>query len=340
MRSIVYSQILKGPWAMWARTRNDSRQSRRLARRRSSSVPARRSGAFLHEHGKMNRLHLAIEPLEPRALLATVVWDGGPSGLGVNWQDKTNWLGDSLPGQQDDVEIGAAFAGSTISSSADVTVRSVSSQAPLNIANGTFSVSANSVLQRSLAVAGGKLLVAANLNVAGLFTWSNGVLSGGGQTFAPGGVALDAANFDLKLDGHRLVNQGAAIWTGGRQVMIYNGAVFRNAAGATFEIRVDRSFYDPKWGAAATLLNEGSIRKTTGSGETRLGGLIQNQGTIEVQQGTLILDGGGDSSGVFTAAAGATLSFDEGKFNLLAGSAVNGAGLSRRRGIRPTSTTS
>ena len=60
-------------------------------------------------------------------------------------------------------------------------------------------------------------------------------------------MTLDTANSDLQLEGHRLINQGAAIWTGGRQVMIYNGAVFRNAAEGTFEIRVDRSFYDPKW---------------------------------------------------------------------------------------------
>ena len=51
-----------------------------------------------------------------------------------------------------------------------------------------------------------------------------------------------------------------------------------------------------------------------------------------MQQGTLILDGGGDSTGAFTAAAGATLSFDGGKFNLLAGSAVNGAGTVKTQG--------
>ena len=99
----------------------------------------------------------------------------------------------------------------------------------------------------SLTIAGGNLEVGRTLTVLGPLNWSKGRIQGGGQTVAQGGMTLDTANSDLQLDGHRLINRGAAIWTGRGQVMIYNGAVFRNAAEGTFEIRVDRSFYDPKW---------------------------------------------------------------------------------------------
>ena len=56
----------------------------------------------------------SFEPLEPRQLLATIQWDGGPSGLGTNFHDPVNWDGDVLPGVADDAVISVA-ANPTIS---------------------------------------------------------------------------------------------------------------------------------------------------------------------------------------------------------------------------------
>ena len=71
---------------------------------------------------------LSLEPLEDRRLLS-IQWDGGPSGTGTSWQDKTNWLGDVLPGATDDVVIGPTFASRTITSTANVTIHKLNSEA-------------------------------------------------------------------------------------------------------------------------------------------------------------------------------------------------------------------
>src|SRR5258708_1253276 len=63
-----------------------------------------------------------VELLEDRLAPATVSWDGGPAGTGTNWNTAANWVGDVLPGSGDTAQIGAAFAGVTISTSVNVTI--------------------------------------------------------------------------------------------------------------------------------------------------------------------------------------------------------------------------
>ena len=76
-----------------------------------------------------------LERLEDRLAPATITWDGGPSGTSTNWNTAANWVGDVLPGPSDDAVIGAAFSGITISTSANVAVKSVTSDAALVIGN-------------------------------------------------------------------------------------------------------------------------------------------------------------------------------------------------------------
>lgn len=92
------------------------------------------------------------EPLEDRTLLSIVSWDGG--GGNFDWHNALNWSNDSLPGVSDDVLIGSAFNGITISSASDATIRSVTSEASLQIAGGTFSIAAASFVRNALHNAG------------------------------------------------------------------------------------------------------------------------------------------------------------------------------------------
>ncbi|MFN7844347.1 MAG: hypothetical protein ACK5N9_21725, partial [Pirellula sp.] len=87
-----------------------------------------------------SRRRLSIESLEHRRLLATINWDGGPSGLGSLWSDPENWVGDTVPGAVDDVIIGAEFASATIEITTPTTVNSISSHAPLNLFDGSLTV--------------------------------------------------------------------------------------------------------------------------------------------------------------------------------------------------------
>src|SRR5262245_38624323 len=71
------------------------------------------------------RMH--VESLEDRLAPATILWDGGPGGAGVDWNVPANWVGDLLPGPNDDAQIGAGFSAVTITSAANVTINSVTS---------------------------------------------------------------------------------------------------------------------------------------------------------------------------------------------------------------------
>src|SRR5262249_19830476 len=74
---------------------------------------------------------LRFERREDRLAPAVILWDGGPAGTGTSWNDPVNWAGDVLPGAADDAQIGSAFAGVTVTSSSNVTVRSATSAAAL-----------------------------------------------------------------------------------------------------------------------------------------------------------------------------------------------------------------
>ncbi|MFO0927409.1 MAG: hypothetical protein U0736_10265 [Gemmataceae bacterium] len=77
-----------------------------------------------------------LESLEERLAPAVVEWDG-EAGT-TDWADAANWTGDTLPGPADDVVIGAAYQGLTITSAASQTVGSVTSAAGLSLTGGTF----------------------------------------------------------------------------------------------------------------------------------------------------------------------------------------------------------
>src|SRR5688572_11532321 len=81
----------------------------------------------------------AIESLERRALLANVLWDGGPTGNGTNFLDGTNWVGDALPGASDIATIGATGTSPIITIAATPAVQSVASSRNIRVLGGTIS---------------------------------------------------------------------------------------------------------------------------------------------------------------------------------------------------------
>src|SRR5262245_57914729 len=104
------------------------------------SLPGRQRARRRGQPGGRSRRRLILEQLEDRLAPAVVLWDGGPAATGTSWNDPVNWAGDVLPGAADDAQIGAAFAGVTVTSSANVTVRSVTSAAALQVTAGSFAL--------------------------------------------------------------------------------------------------------------------------------------------------------------------------------------------------------
>ncbi|MBN1852746.1 MAG: hypothetical protein JW829_08475, partial [Pirellulales bacterium] len=123
-------------------------------------------------------------------MLAVIQWDGGLTGTGTNWHEAENWVGDVLPAAADDVQIGAAFSGITISSNSNVTINSLTSMAAIQFIGGTFNIATDSTINNDVFVSSGVLDGSGDLTVAGRFNWTGGTMSGSGQLVAQGGMAI------------------------------------------------------------------------------------------------------------------------------------------------------
>lgn len=91
---------------------------------------------------------LAVEQLEDRLAPAVIQWDGGPTGIGTDFNTAANWVGDVVPGPSDDAVIGPAFTGQVIATNTDTNLLSLTTAAPFTIS------STSRVLRKTLACQG------------------------------------------------------------------------------------------------------------------------------------------------------------------------------------------
>lgn len=161
------------------------------------------------------------------------------------------------------------------------------------------------------------------LTLLGDSSWISGNMTGSGRTIvAPG------ATFRLTpgvfLISRALENRGV-ITLGNGDLILRSGAVVTNVAGGLIDA--------PNAGSFAIITppgrldNNGTFRKSVG-GVTRLGASLtfNNRGTVEIQAGTLAIDGGALNDGAINVAAGTTLGLGGGTFTASAASSITGAG--------------
>jgi hypothetical protein len=204
-----------------------------------------------------------------------VNWTGGPTGLGTDWADRTNWAGNVVPTTADDAVIGSAFSAVTIVASVNAGARTLRSSAPVRVDGGTFSLGAGtSVIDGGLTVEGGAL------SLTGTTLDGLGALTNRGSAQVTGTINT------------ALINEGALVVQDGDCAV--NGPLSNSAAGAL------QVFGGGRLGVTATL--------TVADGFTNLGlielstrfALIGETATLTVTAGTL------------TNAAGATLNASAG----------------------------
>src|SRR5262249_13196238 len=136
---------------------------------------------------------------------------------------------------------------------------------------------------------------------------------GTGTTLAKGGINIGTPSFGsvtLK-DGRHLDNLGTATWTTG-SITFQNGAVFNN--NGTFDIQCDIAMglgLPP--GADSAFKNNGVFKKTFSAGGGNVTTITvpfnNDGGTVDVQAGELVFRGSGTSTGPWTVAASAQLTF-------------------------------
>ncbi len=165
-------------------------------------------------------------------------------------------------------------------------------------------------------IAGQSLELTSAGNIAGTFTnvgtmtWTGGYLYGQ-MTVAAGGVLILSGDGDKILYGYdttvRLDNAGTMNWTGGK--ILGRGAVINNQAGGMFNIACDglMTYFSSGSYTPPTFNNLGVVRKATSQGMSILDANwhFNNSGTLDVQNGTVVLAGGASlSSGTINIGIG------------------------------------
>jgi hypothetical protein len=269
---------------------------------------------------------------------ATVTWIGG-SG---DWDTATNWSTGQLPGPSDDVVIGAGASITVTHSSGTDTVNSIQNEqtfvlsggslavsstvqadGPFTVDGGTFTLSGG-ITSSNFVLAGGTLT--GNGVIAGVLTWTSGVIGGGSTlTIATNGTLILAGvnGSDYALVGI-LTNAGTIeLVSGNLQLQACGGpGQLINLPGGVVNLQGDVNIDNCGPGL---LVNEGTLEKTGGTGTSTISPVLDNSGLVDVQTGTVNVNGGGSGSGQFSAETGATLAFPNG-YTANSGAVCEGAG--------------
>ena len=238
---------------------------------------------------------------------------------------------------------GGAIAG-TVSVNPGANLTLSSGNAPYNINAGaafqgsgqvSFSGYFNNVVlntdiaaPQNLSMDSGMISGSGNLTITGNFSWTGGTITGVGTTEIATGAAMTIGGDTTKALASRSVRNAGDIAYSGGVLNVSGTAEIDNLSGGTFDIQVDTSF--TAVGTGGSFVNEsGAIFEKTGGtgGFTFLGVRFDNAGTVDVQSGSVYLDGSGTGTGAFQTEAGAGLYFSGGReYTLDHGASLLGSG--------------
>ena len=164
----------------------------------------------------------------------------------------------------------------------------------------------NSPTVDSFELSNGGLSGSGTVTVTDQFEWNQGTMSGDGETVVSSSGLLTISSDGDKRLLRSMTNYGHAVWTQGEiDIDIRQGsAVFNNVG--TFEIQADGVVFSDSTvlgqeDAGPRLVNSGTLRKVTGTGNSAITAEFENSGNVEVQTGTLSVARG------FTQVSGATI---------------------------------
>jgi len=262
-------------------------------------------------------LQPAVSRLEERTLLSTITWASDVSG---DWDNPSMWTGDVVPGPGDDAQIN--FSGITVThaSGTSDSVNSLSSQAALDLSNGSLALASASSISGDLTLEGATLSTAGTLTVSGSMTWVGGTVSGGGSLVIANGATLNMSGFggnDVTLDGVVLENAGAATLTVTNccafELALENGAGIDNKSTGSFAFvpaENNEAAEITSDGTATFFTNEGTLSQPSGTmGQTIIEPAFTQTATgmTSVQTGQVTLQSTATNAGMVTVTSGATL---------------------------------
>lgn len=261
----------------------------------------------------MSRLALAIglAALSKAAWGDTVIWSGS---TGV-WSDAASWT-PHAPAATDTVVI---TNGGTVTLDVSSTVGSVTLGKVADCGGGTLMVNGQTLTYggqilinpcgQLLFSNGGQLVGLGSATLAGELTWAGGTFPYAGTvTLATNCTLTINSAADHDMPGVVLVNYGTVAWNGGRirgggspGTVIFNHGLWDSQGDLVFNSDYSRE--------GLVFNNLGTFRKSAGTNNTVFntsGGvpMLVNLGTIDIQTGSLALQGGADLLGGATTGDG------------------------------------
>lgn len=259
-----------------------------------------------------------LEILEDRLAPANVSWDGGAGTLA--WNDAANWDTNSLPGLADDVFIGSDFAGTTITSAANVTVRRISSEAIVQVNSGILradAIQANKdLVLNGGTIAGATIALPPLISVIGASGMLDGVTVNGDLKVGATTSGFISIQNGLTLNGTATLGNGSIygyLNFRGTQTIGGNGVVVLISTGnqtglriadagttltiaSTVTVRGREGFigYNPNLGGTenVTFINQGTIRaEISGAPITLRAATWESNGAIDATVGMIRLYG-------------------------------------------------
>ena len=250
-------------------------------------------------------------------------WVAGASG---DWDVSANWnCNPALPGPADDVTINPLSAITVTHSQGSDSINSLNCGDALLFSGGALSIAGTSQLTGTLTINGGAINFNGTGGVAGTaslsggtlagsgaasfsnLVWTGGTMTGTGSTEVAAGATLGVAPSSNTWLERTIDNFGTVALTGNSSLMSAAGGgtpTINNQPGATLDIQANIGLAN--WDSTAAVLNNaGTLKKSAGTGTSTINSAwtVNNTGTIEVDTGTLSLQGGGTSTGAFNTAA-------------------------------------
>jgi hypothetical protein len=256
----------------------------------------------------------------------TINWTNTTSG---GWNTAANWNPNTVPGATDTAIV--TNAGVTVSLNGATTVGAIilgtngTGTVTLALAGQTLALNGPLTVNPSgsFAVDGGALMGNANNVLSGTIGWSAGSL-GGSLTLAAGSTLNITTTNDHTMRACTFNNNGSVIWTSG-QVLCGETLYMRPGTTITnnglWDSHGDLTLNGDVGYPGTVFNNLGTFRKSAGinsSNTVITSQVVFNQlsGVLDVQQGNLVLQGGGSFTGGTATNNNGVLWLSGGNFNL------------------------
>ncbi|NRA92187.1 MAG: hypothetical protein HRU26_05785, partial [Psychroserpens sp.] len=220
-------------------------------------------------------LLLVLFSLSTTIALAQTTWTG--LGANTNWNNTDNWDTNLVPTAADDVIIPTGF---DVTLNVTGTVKSIVLEG-----NATFNINTNLNFSEASSFASGTTI-----------SWNSGSITGSGATIINDGLIVISSNNVTLSSATTLTNNGTIRFESSADIFIATNAVLNNSATGVIDFLGDDSGFTGSGSTPRILNNEGLIKTTflDITDKTSIGvELINNGGTIQVENGTLNLSSAG-----------------------------------------------